>query len=127
MASINKHDTDNIIKTVTVASGASLSEELVVEPGYSLVRVIIPASYDGGNISFDEAYESGGTYYQLNDAGDASTASAELIINTPGTAARAFVINPTMQVGAMGYLKVDTASNVGADRDIILVFNKNTL
>jgi hypothetical protein len=92
-----------------------------------ITRVQVPASFDGGNISFTECATSGGTFVDLYDCGDASTAAAKLIINTPGTAVRSFAINPTLLVGGIGFVKINTASAVGADRTLQVTLQRTTL
>lgn len=125
MSTFIKSENDLHIVSVTIASGVSISESVKVQPKYSLVGVIAPTSWDGGNISFEHGHDNT-TFYPVYDSGDASTAAAEYIINTP-VALQYHQIEPTKQIGAMGYLKVDCVSNVGADREVILVFNKNEL
>tara|TARA_Y100000310_G_C20298367_1_gene630527 strand:- start:244 stop:627 length:384 start_codon:yes stop_codon:yes gene_type:complete len=115
-----------VILSATIANSAQVTEEIAVPAGYIVTRVITPASYDGGNISFSEAHTSGGTYFPVHDSGDASTASAVMIINTPA-AEKSYVINPTVMVGQTGFLKLDTANTVSAEREITLLLQKTSL
>ena len=121
-----KNNGDVIVQTVLIANGAAISDELEVPQGMCVTRVQVPASFDGGNISFTECAVSGGTFVDVYDCGDASTAAAKLIINTPGSS-KAFAINPTMLVGGIGFVKIATASNVGADRTIQVTMQRTTL
>lgn len=121
-----KDNGDVLVQTVLIANGAQVSDEIAVPQGMCITRVQVPASFDGGNISFTECAVSGGTFVDLYDCGDASTAAAKLIINTPG-ASKSFAINPTLLIGGLGFAKIATASAVGADRTLQIVLQRTTL
>jgi len=70
------------VKTITIANGASLGDEIDVE-GYTLFAIEMPATWTAANLTFEAASTSGGTFLQIVDDGGTEvvvTASASVII-----------------------------------------------
>lgn len=60
---------NTIVKTVTIASGQSLSAELDLE-GFKLVCILMPAAWDAAAITFQISDVAGGTFLDaFDDAG----------------------------------------------------------
>jgi hypothetical protein len=115
-----------IIKTVTIASGAALSEELDLyaeatdNKGLSIVGVEMPAAWTAAGIGFQIATASGGTFKAAKRASDLS-----LIEISAGTVGEMYFFNPQDTIGFM-YVKVwsqtsGSGVNQGDDRSINLI------
>lgn len=114
------------ILSATILSSAQISEEIAVPENHVVVGIIPPTSWDGGNITISSAHTSGGTFFEHYDSGDASTAAASLIINTP-VANKVHGIAPSHMIGMLGFIKINSASTVSADREVILILQKTEL
>lgn len=121
-----KDDGDLLAVSATILSSAQLSEAVYVPKGKVIVGIIPPTSWDGGNITISSASTESGTYYEHYDSGDASTAAAALLINTP-VANKIHGIAPSHQLGVLGYVKINSASTVSADREVTLILSNTTL
>lgn len=99
--------------SVTVANGATTSGEYYLN-GNMLVGLLIPSTWDGGNITVQGSDVSGGTYVDIYDS------VGSIVTVTVGGASRIVSLtgNPLQAVANVPYIKLKTASAVGADRTI---------
>lgn len=99
--------------SVTVSSGSTVSTQFALE-GNLLCGFVIPTGYDGGNITVQGSDASGGTFYDIYDSNGtvvtATVAGDSRIVNLVG--------NSLQAVASVPYIKIKTASAVGADRVI---------
>ena len=121
-----KDSTGFLTLSATILNSAQISEEVTIPSNYVVVGIIPPTSWDGGNITISSAHTTGGTFFEHYDSGDASTAAASLIINTP-VANKIHGIAPSHMIGLMGYVKINSASTVSADREITLILQHTSL
>ena len=61
----------NATASVTIASGATESDELVLD-GYAMGMVHLPSTFDGTSLTFMVSPTFGGTYVALEDSSGAS-------------------------------------------------------
>lgn len=99
----------NIVRDVTIASGATVSDELVCN-GAVLVGFQMPAAWTAGNITFTGSYNSGGTFGAIVNPDDAVT------VTTP-SASEYVALNPSDFAGVM-YLKFVAQNTQAAVRVI---------
>lgn len=99
--------------SVTVANGATTSGEYYLN-GNMLVGLLIPSTWDGGNITVQGSDVSGGTFVDIYDS------VGSIVTVTVGGASRIVSLtgNPLQAVANVPYIKLKTASAVGADRTI---------
>lgn len=109
-------------KTVTIASGASLSDEVDLE-GYRIASIFMPATWTTANLTFAASNATGGTFNAFYD--DTGT-------EVGVTAADSRTIGIDTVAGALAsvrYLKVrsgtvGTAVNQGDERSIIFILKR---
>jgi hypothetical protein len=106
--------------TLTIANGASLSDEADLE-GRSLVGIYMPSAWTAANLTFQVAHTSGGTFQDAyDDAGSEVTVTAAASRYIGLTSADALCLS------AARFLKVrsgttGTPVNQAAERSIVLV------
>jgi hypothetical protein len=108
-------------RTFTIASSASVSDDIGLD-GRVPVAIYMPAAWTAAAITFQVAYEIGGTYYDVYDS-----AEAELDIATP-VAGKYHVLNSDDFLGATA-LRIRsgvtaTPVNQGAEREIVVATAK---
>lgn len=104
-------------ETVVIASGASLSAEIDLR-GRLLTEIQMPGAWTAANLTFTDAYASGGSFGAMyDDAGTEYTVVA--------AASRNITVNPNAFRKPFLKVRSGTASaavNQGADRTLTLLF-----
>jgi hypothetical protein len=109
---------NRVLRTVTIASGASLSDEVNLD-GLELEAVHMPAAWDAADLTFQAATVKGGAYQNVHD--DAGTEIA-----VTAAAARAIPIGTrTKRLRGLHFIKVRSGTaalpvNQTAAREIVL-------
>ena len=120
MANLNQ-----LVKTATIANGASLSDSVDCGEGRALISLMTPAAWTAAAITFDVSADNT-TFAPLYDSLGAEVIMSSASIAT--AAARAFALDPAACVG-WRYVKVRSgvngaAVNQGAARSVTLVFRE---
>jgi hypothetical protein len=101
----------------TIANTAAISNSNVDLGGRPLLALLIPAGYEGGNITFQSCDTAGGTYVDVYDSAGtlvtATVAGASRVVALTGTALQA--------LSALQFVMIRTTSNVAADRLIVAI------
>lgn len=104
----------SIAKSVTVASGQQLSESVSTD-GMLLTGILLPATVTGTALTFDFSLDNS-TFIDVVET-DGTEVSYTV---TAGDVVR---VDPSgWAFASSGYIKVDTGSAEGADREIVLIF-----
>lgn len=117
-------DTTNNVKTTssntstsaTISSGQTVSGAITIS-GQSLVGLLIPSTWDGGNITIQGCDTVGGTYVDVYDSG------GTIATVTVGGASRIVGLSGSIlqSVANVPFLKLKAASVVGANRTIVVL------
>lgn len=99
--------------SVTVSNGGTTSGEYYLN-GNMLVGLLIPSTWDGGNITIQGSDVSGGTFVDIYD----SVGSIVTVTVGGGSRIVSLTGNPLQAVANVPYIKLKTASAVSADRTI---------
>lgn len=105
------------LETVTIANGASLSGELPVGRGCTVVGIVMPAAWTAANLTFQASHD-GTTFNNLYDNGTEYTITAAI--------SRYIAVDPN-KFDSISRLKVRSGTagapvnQTGADRAITLV------
>ena len=99
--------------SVTISSGSTVSTQFNLD-GNLLCGFVIPSGYDGGNITIQASDADGGTFYDIYDS------NGTAVIVTIGGDNRIvnLVGNSLQAVASAPYIKLKSASTVGANRTI---------
>jgi hypothetical protein len=108
-------------KTATIASGQSLSGEVDLEDA-EYVSIVMPAAWDAASLTFQASPTSGGTFYDVYNAGGSEmslTVAAQRVVTMRQTNVHELL--PTLR-----YIKIrsgtsGTPVNQTAQRDITLI------
>lgn len=102
--------------SVTIANGATVSGAIALG-GTTLVGLLIPSTWDGGNITIQGCDTSGGTYVDVYDS------NGNIVTATVGGASRIVSLTGNMlqAVANIPHIKLKAASAVGASRTIVVL------
>lgn len=102
--------------TAIISNGGTLSPTISLY-GNDLVGLMIPASYDGGNITIQGSNAQDGTFVDVYDS------NGNIVTATVGGASRIVGITGSFlqAVANIPFIKLKTATAVGADRSIIVL------
>lgn len=98
--------------SVVIANGGTISGSYHLD-GNLIFGLIIPTGWDGGNITIQGSDSESGTYYDVYDSNGAivtATVAADRLVSLVG--------NHLQAVANIPYIKLKSASSVGADRTI---------
>lgn len=103
--------------TLTIPSGGTTTSGNVDLGDKPLVALLIPASWDGGNLTITASDTAGGTYGPVYD----STGS-QITITVGGAARVVALVGTQLQaMASLRYVKLVAASAVAADRSVVVI------
>lgn len=102
---------------LVVPSGTAITSEYADIKNTSLLSIKVPVGYDGGNITIQASDIESGPFVDVYDSG------GNLLTVTVGGADRIASLTGTLLQAAspLRFIKLKCASNVGANREIVLI------
>ena len=98
--------------TVTISNGTTTSGAIALD-GYLIGGIEFPATWDGGNVTIQVGFTSGGTFY------DAYDSIGTIVTLTAGTSRYVGITGSFLQaIASAPFIKLKSASAVGADRTL---------
>lgn len=106
----------NSTNSVTVSSGQTTSGGITLG-GQMVVGLLIPSTWDGGNITVQGSDTLNGTYVDVYDS------SGNICTATVGGASRIVGLSGSLlqAVSNLPFIKIKTANAVGANRTIVIL------
>lgn len=107
----------NLRAAWTIPTNASLSTSYVDLGGKALVAMVIPAGYDGGNITFQASDTAGGAYFDVYDA-----AGSVVTVTVTGAPQVVAITGVALQaLASLQFVKIQCSALVAAARIITTI------